>query len=146
MLEMLDMPQLAEELKRDEGFEEFVYDCSAGYKTIGYGHNLETTPFPEYIAEKLLHHNIAMKLAECERFPWFYELSDVRKRVIINMVYNIGGAGVLKFRNMIAAINAKDWELAADEMMDSNWYNQVGDRAVRLVNMMRYNESGNNAT
>ena len=134
---MIDIEKLSDELKRDEGYRDTVYTCSAGKLTIGYGHNVEDNPIPKQIAEKLLHSDIAQALAKCERWDWFFELDGVRQRVIVNMVFNIGFGGVDRFRRMIQAIKDKDFNLAADEMMDSMWFRQVGQRAVRLVEMMR---------
>jgi len=132
----IDIPQLKEELKIDEGFRECVYKCSAGKLTIGYGHNVEDNPIPEAFADQLLGYDIAGALAECERFDWFFDLDDVRKRVIINMVFNLGFNGVSKFKKMIAALEEKRFSLAASEMLDSRWANQVGRRALRLSKMM----------
>ena len=133
---MIDIPQLKEELKRDEGFRDCVYTCSAGKLTIGYGHNVEDNPIPEAFADQLLGYDIAGALADCERFDWFFDLDDVRKRVIINMVFNIGAGGVSRFRRMIEAIEQKNWAKASEEMQDSMWYRQVGARAERLCEMM----------
>lgn len=133
----IDIGLLADELKRDEGFRECVYKCSAGKLTIGYGHNIEDNPMPELIAEKLLHHDIAGALAACERFDWFFELDGVRQRVIVNMVFNLGYNGVSKFKKMIAAIEDREYVLAAFEMRNSRWYRQVGARAERLCKLMR---------
>ena len=137
---MIDIPKVVEELKRDEGYRGIVYKCSAGKLTIGYGHNIEVNPIPEAIAEKLLHNDIAETLAQCEKWPWFFALDGVRQRVIINMVFNIGFNGVDRFRNMIAAIEANDYDKAAYEMTNSRWYVQVGARAQRLVKMMEDGE------
>jgi hypothetical protein len=41
---------------------------------------------------------------------------------------------------MILALQRKDWDLAADEMMDSKWYRQVGYRGIELVKLMRKGE------
>ena len=133
----IDIETLANELKRDEGFRDKVYKCTADKLTIGHGHNLEDGTMPEYVAESLLVHDIAVALQECEDLPWFSTLSDVRKRVIVNMVFNMGLPTFLEFRMTIAAIKCKDWSGAADEMVNSKWYVQVGDRARRLVAMMR---------
>jgi len=38
---------------------------------------------------------------------------------------------------MKAGVDARDWQQAADEMVDSRWYNQVTNRADRLVKRMR---------
>ena len=134
---MIDIPKLKEELKVDEGFRECVYKCSAGKLTIGYGHNVEDNPIPEAFADQLLGYDIAGALAECERFDWFFDLDDVRRRVIINMVFNLGFNGVSKFKKMISAIEHGDYALAGDEMMDSRWAVQVGRRADELRDQMR---------
>ena len=135
---MINIEKLTKELKRDEGYRDKVYTCSAGKLTIGYGHNVEDNPIPETIATALLGHDIGQALAKCEQWAWFYPLSDVRKRVIVNMVFNIGAGGVARFRRMISAIEAEDWKGAAEEMKDSRWFDQVGKRATRLAHMMEY--------
>ena len=38
---------------------------------------------------------------------------------------------------MKRGVDARDWNAAADEMVDSNWYKQVTKRADRLVARMR---------
>ena len=134
---MIDIEKIAKDLKIDEGFRECVYECSAGKLTIGYGHNVEDNPIPQSIAEKLLHHDIGQVLSHCERFHWFYPLNGTRKGVIVNMVFNMGSDGVAKFKNMIRAIEDKNWNKAANEMLDSRWATQVGQRAIRLSEEMR---------
>ena len=42
-----------------------------------------------------------------------------------------------KFKKFIAAINDRNWQEAADQMVDSRWYNQVPNRAQRLEQRMR---------
>jgi lysozyme len=133
----INIERLTQQLKVDEGFRDKVYSCSAGKLTIGYGFNLEDNKLPEHIATQLLGYNIGESIADCERFAWFYTLSDVRKEVIINMCYNIGANGISGFKKMITAIEGGDFNEAAYQMMDSKWYHQVGDRAVRLVAMMK---------
>jgi lysozyme len=64
-------------------------------------------------------------------------IDEVRQRVLANMCFNMGITRLLKFRNMLGAIQLKNWDRAADEMVNSPWYTQVGARAVRLVQAMR---------
>lgn len=137
----IEIDILTDELKRDEGYEGTVYTCSAGKLTIGYGHNIEDVPLPKYIAEKLLQHDIMEAYQDCEQIDWFHSLSAVRQRVIINMVFNLGLNGVLKFKKMIQAIKDKDYERASVEMLDSKWHQQVGMRAKRLSYMMEYDST-----
>ena len=132
----IDIEKLMNELKVDEGFRDKVYKCSAGKLTIGYGWNLEDNELPERIAEMMLSYAIGDKLQSLERLSWWCELSGARKRAIVNMAFNIGVAGVLKFKKMIAAIERKDFTQAALEMDDSKWSKQVGARADRLILMM----------
>ena len=136
----IDIDLLCKELKRDEGYRGLIYSCSAGKLTYGYGHNGQDNPIPETIATALLGHDIGQALAQCEKWPWFYGLSDVRKRVIVNMVFNLGFEGVCKFKKMIEAIEAGDYVKAAWEMQDSDWRRQVGARADRLCSMMANND------
>ena len=133
--------ELVAELKRDEGLRLTVYKCSADKQTVGYGHNLENTPISTHAAEVILTDDIERTISRCNSFPWFDGLSPVRKRVIINMCFNIGFTGVSKFKNMIKAIIDEDWRTASIEMMDSNWYTQVGARAERLCKMMDRNQA-----
>ena len=52
------------------------------------------------------------------------------------MCFNLGYPRLSKFKKFLAAARNEDWETAADEMMDSKWATQVGDRAVRLREKM----------
>jgi lysozyme len=137
---MIDWLKLSDELKVDEGFRSRVYECTAGKQTIGYGHNLEDCDLPVPVAEALLKHDYMEVYTQLTDWQWFCELDDYRKRIIINMGFNMGVNGVLKFKMMINAIMDKDYNEAANQMENSNWYNQVGYRAVRLVAAMRNGE------
>jgi len=134
---VIDIEKITNDLKADEGFKDRVYTCSAGKQTIGYGWNLEANDLPEPIAARMLDYGVCRAIQECEGFDWFYQLNGARKGVIINMIFNMGKSRLLGFKKMIAALKEQDFDRAADEMMDSNWYNQVGFRAVRLVKEMR---------
>ena len=134
---MIDINKIAEQLKIDEGFRGKVYTCSAGKLTVGYGWNLEDNYMSERVASLLLDDGIGSAIASCERFDWWHKLSDVRKEVIINMVYNLGFVGVSKFTKMIAAIKLNSFDEAAIQMLDSKWHKQVGVRAERLAEKMR---------
>ena len=137
---MVEWDKLTEELKRDEGFRANVYQCTAGKQTVGYGHNLEDTPMSERVAEILLKDDYMLIYEQLCEFDWFLSLDDYRKRVIINMGFNLGITGLLKFKKMIQAIEHQLWHKAAVEMMDSKWSKQVGARAERLAEMMAIGE------
>lgn len=74
----------------------------------------------------------------CPAFNLLQERGDqVRCFVLINMAFNMGIAGLLKFKNMLAAIEACNYPLAAAEMSTSLWARQVKGRAVELAEQMR---------
>jgi len=52
-------------------------------------------------------------------------------------MFNMGRPRLTKFKGMKAGVDARDWNAAADEMVDSRWYTQVPNRARRLVDRMR---------
>jgi len=60
----------------------------------------------------------------------------VRQRVLLDMAFNLGISGLLKFKRTLKAIRAKQYEKAAEMMLDSRWATQVGQRAKRLSKMM----------
>ena len=68
-------------------------------------------------------------------------LPEEAQQIIANMMFNLGRPRLSKFRGMKAGVDSKDWNLAAEEMVDSRWYAQVGRRAERLVERMREIES-----
>ena len=65
------------------------------------------------------------------------ELGEVRRAVILSMVFQVGGAGFRKFKNFIAAVKYGDFETAAVEMMDSLAARQTPARWERASEAMR---------
>ena len=122
---------LIDTIKRHEGFRAIPYQCSSGVWTIGYGFT-SLTKYESDVILKIKVDNLRVDLA-----PVIEPLSPARQDVIINMAYNLGLNGVMGFRKMWSAIYDKDFDLAADEMKDSKWYKQVGQRGVELVEIMR---------
>ena len=59
------------------------------------------------------------------------------QEIIANMIFNMGRPRLSKFKGMKRGVDARDWNAAADEMVDSAWYRQVPNRAERLVKRMR---------
>jgi lysozyme len=147
---------LVDALTRDEGDEPNPYQCTAGAWTIGRGRNLEAQPLTggEWKtlldageisvtlspagSERLLRNGIASVQIQCATtFTWWHRLDEARRDVVANMVYNLGLPRLLGFKHMLAAIAAGDYGLAADELLDSRYARQVGQRAQRLAIQLR---------
>jgi len=133
----VDKAKLIEELKRDEGVELRPYKCSAGFLTLGVGRNIEERGITMDESDYLLANDITICEEEATRvFKWYNTLSDVRQRVILNMIFNLGLTKLLNFKKFLAAMEAEDWEEAGKQMLDSRWAKQVGNRADRLEQMI----------
>ena len=113
-----------------------VYICPAGKLTIGVGRNLEDKGITKNEALFLLQNDIAECRNDLRNFWWFKNLDPIRQKVLIDMRLNLGATGFRQFKKMIACLEVGDYAGASDQMMDSRWYKQVGDRGKRLVRMM----------
>ncbi|RJE76979.1 hypothetical protein CWB96_06370 [Pseudoalteromonas citrea] len=113
------------------------YTCTAGKLTIGVGRNLEDRGITEQEAEYLLDNDIHSVLSEvANEIPIFNNVSEVRQLVLLNMAFNLGVGGLKKFKKMLAALCVEEFNLAAQEMLNSKWAKQVGHRANELADMM----------
>jgi lysozyme len=151
--------EIYEQLSLHEGVEPSVYTDTKGKRTIGIGFNLEE-PSNRKKAESLglnvqdmlsgkktlsdkeikLLYNESIKQAADDAnafLPQAGRQPAVVQKVLIDMAFNLGRTKLNKFKNMRAALLEGDYNKAAEEMIDSNWYNQVGNRSKRLVEMMR---------
>jgi lysozyme len=125
-------------LKKHEGLRLKPYRCSADKLTVGYGRNLDDVGISEEEAEMLLLNDLLTANIEVEnRFVWFEDLDEVRKAVVVNMIFNLGIARFSAFKKTISLIEEGSYSEAAQEMLDSRWANQVGSRANELSEMMR---------
>jgi len=144
----MNLNQLRTELEEDEGCKYEIYLDHLGLPTFGIGH-LVRVDDPEYgqdvgtvvskdrVAECFTS-DIDVVLKDCETvFPAFQVLPDEVQLVIANMMFNLGRPRFSNFKKFITNINIHNWQGAADEMVDSRWYNQVPNRAKRLVARMR---------
>lgn len=135
---------IIDQLMRDEGFRADVYVDTVGKRTVGYGHNLDTNPLPDLtfpITEAQAAQILGRDVERISRFlvqalPWVTTLDDARLGVLQNMAFNLGVNGLLGFHRTLADVQAGAYATAASDMKDSKWYNEVGDRAVRLVQQM----------
>lgn len=122
--------EIRDHIKEYEGFSALVYSCPAGYDTIGFGRNIEQKGITKQEAEYLLANDIQQCIKELKGIiNRFDDLPDKAKLVLIDMCYNLGLSKLLNFENMLDAIDARDWERAAEELLDSRYARQVKRRA-----------------
>ena len=120
-------------LKVEEGFKGTVYKDHLGFDTIGYGTLL---PLTEYECELLLMHRLRNLEIEVSKSLRNINISADAWTVLYLMAYQMGVPRLLKFKNMIKALDARDYKQASVEMLDSRWAKQTPSRANRMADMM----------
>ena len=144
----MNVDKLRKQLENDEGVKYEIYNDHLGYPTFGIGHLiLESDPehgeptgtaISEERVKESFGSDVLDVLSDCERlYSDFGSLPEEAQQIIANMMFNMGRPRLSKFKGMKRGVDAKDWNAAADEMVDSSWYKQVTKRADRLVNRMR---------
>jgi len=129
----MNQAALIDSLIKHEGYRNTVYQCAAGYPTIGIGHNLET-PISDTAIMQILLDDIDTCVAELDRTrPNWRQHNEIRQNVLVEMVFNLGMPRLNKFTKMWAALDAKDYPKAAAEALNSQWAKQVGQRAGTLA-------------
>lgn len=144
----------------NEGYRYYAYQDTVGIPTIGVGFNLERKDAKEKLAQlgyddwkkmlegeirlsdetinELLSSDVNDVLAEApgivDNFP---QLDDARRMVVADMIFNLGNSRFSGFKKTIRAIEANDWTTAGNEMQNSKWARQVGNRAKRNIEAMK---------
>ncbi len=144
----MDLERLREQLEIDEGVKYEVYNDHLGYATFGVGHLvLESdpehgaelgTPVSESRVIEAFEQDCENVLRDCNiLYEDFASLPEEAQQVIANMMFNMGRPRLSKFKGMKRGVDSRNWNAAADEMVDSAWYRQVTNRADRLVERIR---------
>lgn len=130
------MKQLITQLRRDEGEVLHAYQDHLGYWTIGVGRLIDARKgggLSPAEAAYLLQNDIDRVSSEIfKRIPWAATLDQARLGVLINMGFQMGVDGLLKFTTTLKRIQEMDYAGASHSMLDSLWAKQTPDRAKRL--------------
>lgn len=132
--------ELADQLKRHEGWRPYAYQDHLGYWTIGYGRLIDKerggriTPVE---GEMLLMNDINRVVTDLrDRFWWFERLPQRKKQALTNMAFQLGLGGLSGFRRMLKALKEGDWSAARREALDSLWARQTPERAREVAGML----------
>jgi GH24 family phage-related lysozyme (muramidase) len=144
----MNLRKLRAQLAIDEGVKYEVYKDHLGYATFGIGHLITAhdpengwsvgTDVDEDRVIQAFESDCETVLSDCNiLYEDFGDLPEEAQQIIANMMFNMGRPRLSKFKGMKRGVDARDWDAAADEMVDSAWYRQVTNRAERLVKRMR---------
>jgi len=139
---------IKEDLIKHEGYKQEIYLCSEGIPTFGIGHAVKEsdieytwpvgTPVEKERIDQCFTDDFKDACTDCDvLFLQFASLPTQVQRVLVNMAFNLGRNRLGKFKKMVKAVNEGNFVEAANQMVDSRWYNQVGNRSVELENWMR---------
>ena len=145
-----------------EGLRLGVYKDTLGINTVGIGRNLDDRgiskeeldwmdiPSIDHIFSDGITEADAMYLAQNDvqiveeelvrAHPCVEELDAVRQLVLMDMAFNLGVPRLCKFKKMWAAVHAKQFDVAAKEMLGSRWARQVKSRSTKLAHAMHHGE------
>jgi len=140
---------LKREITDDEGCSNKVYLDHLGYPTVGIGHLIKKDE-PEYGSKnlgkfvtkeritELFTNDADTAVKDCKNlFSNFDSIPEDIQHVLVNMMFNLGYTRFSKFKKFKVAIENRNWKQAAIEGQDSLWYNQVPNRARRLMERLK---------
>jgi len=144
----MDLEKLRKQLEIDEGVEYKIYKDHLGYLTFGVGHLVlefdseyrlpAGSPVSKSRVIEAFESDCETVLRDCSiLYKDFDDLPEEAQQVIANMMFNMGRPRLSKFKGMKRGVDSRNWNAAADEMVDSGWYRQVTNRADRLVARIR---------
>ena len=144
----MNLEQLRKELEIDEGVKYAIYLDHLGLPTFGIGHliidsDAESgspvgTEVSESRVQQAFEADVLSVILDCNKlYDDFDVLPEEVQLIVANMMFNMGRTRLSKFKGMKRGVDGRDWNAAADEMVDSKWYRQVTNRADRLVQRMR---------
>ncbi len=143
----LSYENLKKRIKKNEGFSIKPYKDRLGFLTIGYGHLilksekhfLETKTNKKKL-EKIFQEDFSQALEHFKIFLKFFSSNKSEAELLIEMVFQIGIKGVLKFKKLLKNMKKGNRHLVCFEMMDSLWYKQTPKRVKNLINIFLKNE------
>lgn len=139
-------------LELNEGNENTPYQDSLGNWTVGIGHYIgKTLPErfknPDGTPKKLTDTQVQMLFEkdykehkeDAARLPMYSQLDNKGKQALIDLTFNMGSEkfNENEWKLFFTALKNKDLKTAAKELKNSKWYNQVGDRAPRVINLIK---------
>ena len=113
---------LIDDIKKHEGFSPVVYQCTAGYDTIGYGQRVKYLKVTQEQAEEWLLEELQnLRYILADKYDWLLPAPTEVQDIVMNMNYQLGVTSFSKFKKTIYLLANKDYKGASVEMLDSKW-------------------------
>lgn len=140
---------LKAEIQQEEGLRLEVYPDPVSHAepyTVGWGHTGPDVHMGDTWTLEACNTALDRDIQKAEdhldvALPWWRAQDDVRQDVLVDLCFNLGigngSDGLTGFHHFLNFCRTGQYEQAADELVNSHWYTEVGDRGVTLVYMMR---------
>jgi lysozyme len=143
---MIDMDKLLESVKKHEGYRNKVYLDTLNKRTVGVGHLCvedfweDGKEYDEDFLMGILEKDLQSAIDQADDMCSNLKISDDAKIIIIEMIFQLGGTGVSKFRKMWQALqqDPPDYAEASVQMLDSRWAKQTPNRAKEMADHMKH--------
>ena len=141
----MDYTKLLESVKRHEGYKNHVYLDTLGKRTVGVGHLCvedfweDGKEYEEKFLMDILQKDLQSAIDQADKMCEGLKISDDAKFILIEMIFQLGGNGVSKFRKMWSALreDPPNYHEASVQMLDSRWAKQTPNRAQEMAGHMR---------
>ena len=134
----MDMDRLRKTIIRHEGSRLKMYQDTLGIWTIGVGHNIQEKGISPDVMALILEADIEASLADLKRnISFFSDLPEQIQEALVNLCFNMGIPRLLQFKKTLAYLRDEDFKSAANELLDSRYAAQVGQRAIEISDMIR---------
>lgn len=126
-----------ESIVQHEGFRAKPYpDPIHGWRVPTFGHGLTYITADE--SRRLVENRVAEIMRQLDtRLPFYRNLPNTAQDVLIEMAYQMGVTGLLKFKNTLTALEQGRYRNASAEMLDSLWASQTPKRAKALSDRIK---------
>jgi len=128
---------LKQRIKRHEGWSPTLAPDMDGH-VIGWGHNTER-PISERVGNIILTEDIGDAIKDYFKLPLELrkKLSQPRREVLVEMIFQLGLPRFMEFEKMLFALNDGDFDRAAIEILDSLAAKQARNRFMEYAKIMR---------
>ena len=136
----LSFNNLKRRIKKNEGYSQTPYKDQLGYFTIGYGHlikklekNYFKIKYSQKHFEEMFDKDFKKAVKDYQTLFAKKKHNHKEKELLIEMVFQLGAKGVLKFKKFLFFLNKKQKYMTCLEMIDSLWYKQTPKRVDNLI-------------
>ena len=134
----MNIERLRKQITKHEGIEYKLYKCTSDKWTIGVGRNLDDRGISHDTAMQMLDEDIDICINELQQTVSYWD--DLPERVqeaLVNLCFNMGIKRLMAFKKTFGYLRVGMFAKAADELLDSRYANQVGQRAIDVAHMIR---------